>query len=111
VVDVALGVEADAQRSQNAVERAIVAVLGEPVVDRPVRPIALGHVAPGGPGAELPEDAVERGAVVAAWATGLGGGQQRADGGPLVVGELVASHRRSGEKEPKLSPTEFPHKP
>lgn len=108
----AVGVELEPERTEDAVERAVVTVRAEAAVDGLPGAVALRHIAPRGPGAELPKDAVERVSGVAAGAAGRsGGGEQRGDGVPLLVREFVAAQGQVGEKAPKLSPTEFRDKP
>lgn len=65
---IAFGVKSQAQGLEYALQRAVIAVEGEAVVDGAPLAIALGHIAPGSAGAALPEDAIARqGVRIGAW--------------------------------------------
>jgi hypothetical protein len=68
-VDLALAVEADAERLGDPVEGAVPAPPVEPVVDALSAAQALGQVTPGRPGPQDPQHAAEGGAVVVPSAT------------------------------------------
>ena len=101
------------QRGEDAIEDAAFAVAAKAFVDGLPLAVARWDVAPGRAGAELPEDAVERGAVVGTLRAAGGDGQERLDEGELLIGEFVAAlrHGGGGEWVPKLARTESQTKP
>ena len=68
-------------------------------------PVALGQVAPRGPGAQLPQDRVDHLAVVTALTpTALDRWQQRLDPRPGLIGQLATPHHRCMITEPRSDP-------
>ena len=61
----------------------------EPVVDRRVRPITLGQIAPRRARAQHPEHAVDNLPIILRFGTSAVHGQQRLDNAPLEVREIV----------------------
>jgi hypothetical protein len=82
----------------------------EPAVDGAPGAVPLRQVAPGGAGAELPEDAVEEEAVVLGRLAGLRllGRQQRGQPSPLRLGEVATMN--SHTKEYRAN-SDFAHTP
>jgi hypothetical protein len=79
---------------EHALPDAQTAKAHQPVVAGLPRAVALGQIAPGGAGAQHPEDAVENLAMilVLAAALSLRGGQQRCQAFPFLIGKVGACH-------------------
>src|SRR6185312_8071425 len=84
------------QRSDDTDPGAIATPGIEAAEHRLPRPVVLGEVTPGRPGAEDPEDAVDDRAIVAGRSACLAGAsplrEQRGDPVPPRIGEFVAAH-------------------
>src|SRR5579859_607511 len=92
---------------QNPVPRPIPAPAIQPVRQGLPRPVALRHVPPGRDGAQLPQDAIDDGAMVAPLAPTPppAGRQQRGDDAPRRLRHFAASHHDGATLVPDDSGT------
>jgi hypothetical protein len=100
-VDVARGIGVELEGLEDAFPAALSLPTKQAVVAGAPGAVALGQIAPGGTGAQHPENAVEHQAmiVVLAAALALGGGQQGSQAFPFLIGKVGACH--SGQILPR----------
>src|SRR5271168_4396529 len=92
-IDLARLVQPHAQRSENAVERAIATPAAESIVNRAPGAVAFRHIAPRGAGSQHPEHAVEGRPVIVPFSATFLPGHQTFDQVPLTVFQFITSHR------------------
>src|SRR5271170_4085445 len=91
-VDLALLVESDLQGLENAIECPVGPPAAEAVIDAFPLAVAFGEITPGRAGAENPEHAIERSAMVVPFAAAFLCWEQAFKKFPLLVADIISRH-------------------